>query len=82
MIEINYECAKYVIGTARQIKSLYKNLKLKTDLIPLFADEPIFNPHRMYGISIDKEARFYTVVGETDVVHLLMGEVRERRNEN
>lgn len=76
MMELTYPGTDYIIGTAREIKSLYKNLELKTVLVPLFVDEPTLNPHRMYGISIDTENGFYTVIGETAVAHLLMGEIK------
>ena len=65
----------YVIGTARQIRSLYRRLAEKTAYIPLFADEPRFNPDRVYGIQVEAETGFYHVVSETDVCYLLMGEV-------
>lgn len=78
MLTLEYPCADYIIGTARQIRSLYRNLELKTVLVPLFVDEPTLNPHRIYGISIDRENGFYTVIGETAVAHLLMGEIKRR----
>ena len=42
-----------VIGTAREIKSLWKNLVKKTNFCPVFCEEPKFNMDKMYGIYIN-----------------------------
>jgi len=63
------------IGTAREIKSLYKNLQKKTEYGPLFVDEPKFNPYKMYGLSIAVDQGFYTIMGETAIINLLMKEM-------
>lgn len=40
------------IGTAREIRSLYKNFLKKTEYFPVFSQEPVFNASRMYGLSV------------------------------
>ena len=77
MLRIEYPSATYIIGTARQIRSLYRSLYEKTDWIPLFAGAPLFNGARMYALKMDHEIRAYYVIGETDVVYLLMGKIQK-----
>lgn len=80
MLMVNYPCADYIIGTAREIRSTYKKLKEKTVYNPLFVDFPKFNSERMYGIKIDLETNWFMVISETDVVYLLMGKVKKGGN--
>lgn len=49
------------VGSAREIRSLYKNLERKTNAIPTFVDDPILREDRMYGIHV-QEDEHYTVV--------------------
>ena len=79
MLLLEYENVYNYVGTAREIRSLYKNLEKKTSFIPLFVDEPKFNANRMYGIAVDKGNKYYNVVSETDVVYWLIGEVEDLR---
>ena len=85
MLKITKPYADYYIGTTREIKSLERNLYAKTNYVPLFSDEPKFNPDRMYGIEVDfgkdgDEQGKYFILGETDVVYLLMGEVQQMKH--
>ena len=79
---ITKPCCEYYIGTAREIRSLYRNMELKTIYIPLFAEEIKLNPERIYGIKLITDPddaletyNTYAIIGETDVCYLLMGEV-------
>lgn len=69
-----------VVGTAREIKSLYKNM-VKRDFFPLFTNEPKFNMCKMYGISYSGGATDYSngimVVNENTICELLAnGEIK------
>lgn len=59
-----YEFTDYgilYVGTTREIRSLYKNLRTKTNACPRFVDEPILCDDRMCGIHIDEEG-WYNVL--------------------
>lgn len=83
MTRLEAPAATYYIGTAREIRSLYDNMNRKTVYWPLFTEEPIFNPNKMYGIMIYEDDDFpqvynsYTVIGETDCVYVLLGFVNK-----
>lgn len=57
---IDKELGILYVGTAREIRSLYKNLERKTSAIPLFVDDPVIVKDRMYGIYVQPNG-FYTV---------------------
>lgn len=58
------------IGTAREIRSLYKKLSEKTTMYPVFVDAPILKDDRMYGIHVDEEGQ-YTVVNASTCLAIL-----------
>lgn len=80
MKRLIYDCAEYIIGTAREIKSLEKNLYWKTNFHPVFSEFPRFNMNRMYGIKIlydEYNHGEYVVISERDCCELLLGAVTQ-----
>lgn len=81
------EASVFYIGTAPEIKTLYKSLvrawkKWQTDLFPLFEDFPQFNPFRLYGLKIVEESEFepvgsFHIVGEGVLARILLEMVQE-----
>ena len=58
-----------VVGTDREIRSLYKNLE-KHGFYPVFSGTPKYRQDGMYGITIDKGQ--YQVVNSDTVVRFLI----------
>lgn len=67
------EYGESFIGTAREIRSLFKNLEKKTSAIPLYVDDPILVEDRMYGIHL-QENGFYTVVNASSCLRSILYE--------
>lgn len=44
---------KLYIGTAREIRSLYKNIEKRDIAIPVFSEDPKFNELKNYGLYIN-----------------------------
>ena len=83
-IDSEYDSGIYYIGTAREIKSLYrsiqraayktndlKNPEYKTDLFPRFLGHPKFNPYKMYGLKIDAD-NYFTIVNSDVMLAILV----------
>jgi hypothetical protein len=49
---------KLFVGSAREIRSLYKNLERKTNAFPRFVDEPILREDQMYGIHVQEDGQY------------------------
>lgn len=78
MKRFGYQGDMVIAGTAREIKSLYKNLCERTSYIPVFADAPLFNMDRVYGIIVYDTELFegtttvFCLVGETVLTQMLL----------
>jgi hypothetical protein len=46
------------VGSAREIRSLYKNLGQKTNMFPRFVDEPTLREDQMYGIHVQEDGQY------------------------
>ena len=69
--ESSNNCAyTLVVGTDRQIRSLYKKLA-EHDFLPSFCDAPKFRKGGMYGIIIEEDGRFFVINSDT-VVNILV----------
>jgi hypothetical protein len=54
----NDEYGELFVGSAREIKSLYKNLERKTNAFPRFVEEPILRKDQMYGIHVQEDGQY------------------------
>lgn len=71
--ELHNNCAyTLVVGTDRQIRSLYKKLA-EHDFLPSFCDAPKFRKDGMYGIIIEENERFFVVNSDT-VINILLSQ--------
>lgn len=63
-----------VIGTAREIRSLYKRMvnSCEIHLISAYLDMPKFNNLKMYGILVNKEDGFFQVINNDMIVRYLV----------
>lgn len=59
-----------IIGTTREIRSLYRTLANK-GYTPVFANNPIFRDNAMYGIILDHIGCYY-VVNSDSIVRFLV----------
>lgn len=69
MKEVNFNV---FVGSAREIKSLYRNLVEKTNYVALFTNAPVFNMQRAYGLRIDEQG-YITVLSASDVLAEVVG---------
>lgn len=64
-----------IIGTAREIRSLYKAM-LKREFYPVFSDFPKFNDSKLYGIayqgSADSFEDGFRVVSERTCLEMIL----------
>lgn len=63
-----------VIGTAREIRSLYKRMRnsWEIQLVSTFQNTPKFNNFKMYGILVDKQEGCYQVINNDMIVRYLV----------
>lgn len=66
-------CGQIIIGTDRDIRSLYKNMKYH-GFTPYYVEDPILKPNSLYGIDITEDG-FYTVINSETIVRLLLAGV-------
>ena len=59
------------VGTAREIRSLYKNLVKRKIAYPIFTDFPVFNPYKMYGLEIGENGDMMVINSDTILTLLL-----------
>ena len=59
-----------VVGTDREIRSLYNNLE-RHGYMPTFSDFPKFRTGGMYGITIEKDG-WYQIINSDTVVRFLI----------
>lgn len=72
MYESCNNCAyTLVVGTDRQIRSLYKKLA-EHDFLPAFCDMPKFRKDEMYGIIIEED-RYYVINSDT-IVRIMLSQ--------
>lgn len=76
-VEDEDEIGTLYIGTAREMKSLYKNLKIRSSAMPLFIDDPIFVKDRMYGIYLQPDGFYVDVNANTCLMVLTERRVYE-----
>lgn len=64
------------VGTADEIKSLYKALyrNEKNKYCPLYSytDFPKFNQYKMYGLDVNEKTGFYTVINQEITIEYLI----------
>lgn len=63
-----YEFSDYgtlYVGTTREICSLYKNLRTKTNARPRFTGEVTLCDDRMYGIHVDEDGQYKVLDADT-----------------
>ena len=53
------------IGSAREIRSLYRNLAMKTNAFPRFVGMPILYKDRMYGLHIEESGEYKVLNAST-----------------
>ena len=74
-INTEYEFTLFV-GTADEIKSLYKALyrNEKNKYCPLYSytDFPKFNPYKIYGLDIYKKTGLYSIVSQRITIEYLL----------
>lgn len=51
-VETNIETL--FVGTAREIMSLYRNLRNREIAIPVFSSTPRLNPEKLYGLVLEE----------------------------
>lgn len=80
MRKIFAPCAIYYIGTAREIRSLYRKMKGKTKYSVVRKSPLKVTDGRYYAIKVDfgrtgLETGRFSVLGETQICHILMGDM-------
>lgn len=71
----NINDSTIIMGSAREIKSLERNIFKKTTYVPVFPDTPRFNMSRTYGIVIGDFNNNYFIISEHECLRVLMEEV-------
>lgn len=63
-----------VVGTAKEIRRLYKRMKNSRDfhLVSIFQDIPKLNNLKMYGILVDKHVGCFQVINNDMIVRYLV----------
>jgi hypothetical protein len=75
-----YEEATYYVGTADEVKALYKSITRacragNTELKRYHLDDAKFNPYKMYGLCIDSDNWVTIVAGDTILRMIVCGDI-------
>lgn len=62
-----------IMGTAQEIKAVYNSImrNKNNDICPSHCGKAVFNPTKMYGLSIDEDNTMYVLSSDTCTRYLL-----------
>ena len=72
--EYNHKVREYdvIIGTDREIRSLYRRIDEHTNLVPLCGSEPEYRKYGMYGLCIDYTHKSYSIDNADTLVEMFL----------
>lgn len=68
------EYGELYVGSAREIRLLYKNLGQKTNAFPRFVDEPTLREDQMYGIHVQEDGQ-YVILNASSCLQVIVNQV-------
>lgn len=69
-----FDCgdSRVFVGSAQDISALYKSMRRAAVYFPLYVDFPRLVPGRVYGLDLDLEHGYYTVMNSNTILDLML----------